>query len=107
MLLLLGGLFTALYSSEGYMDLSEGQSSAIVSDYHDREFVILNDKTNEIIQRYDHKELSAEQVLSFGEITTQLKILEYCQNCEIVARPEEEKSPARRGMAQHMKLVSQ
>ncbi len=106
MLLLLGGLFTALYSSEGYMDLAEGDVSAIVSDYHDREFVIVNESTDEVVERYDHAALYAGKELKFNSFPIDVEILEYCQNCEITARPEEEKSPAHKSMSMHMKLVA-
>lgn len=106
MLLLLGGLFTALYSSEGYMDLVESETSAIVSDYHDREFVIVNEETNEVVERYDHAQLYEGQHIKFNTFPIDIKILEYCQNCEITARSEEEKTPAHQSMALHMKLVA-
>ncbi len=102
MLLLLGGLFTALFSNEGYIDLVEGQSSAIISDYHAREFVIIDDESNEILRHFDHNDLHESQVIALEGLTA--TILEYCQNCEIQARAPESKSAAHQGMAMHMQL---
>jgi cytochrome c biogenesis factor len=44
LLLLLGALFTSLFSAEAYLDLLPGQEKSIVSDYHDREFVFSTQK---------------------------------------------------------------
>lgn len=104
-LLLLGGLFTALFSNEGYLDIAEGESSAIVSDYHMREFVITNTETNAVLHRFNHDDMHAGQTVTFGDFPINLEVIEYCKNCEIVERPEDDKSNAYMGMAQHMKLM--
>lgn len=100
LLLLLGGLFTALYSSEGYIALGEGENKSAVSDYHMREFVILN-KGGDVIRQYEHAVI-AKGALFVGDLPFQIKVIEWCENCQIIAR--EAPSPEHMGMAQHMQL---
>lgn len=100
-LLMGGGLLTAAFSSEGYMDIVEGSDSAFVNDYHMREFVLL-DENGHTIERFTHHDLNTNTVLSLSNIPVKITILETCRNCQITAR--EEKDDSFVGMAQHMQL---
>ncbi len=53
MLLLLGGLFTALFSNEGYIALGKNEVKSIISDYHAREFVVMDEHGKTLIS-LDH-----------------------------------------------------
>lgn len=103
MFLLLGGLFTALYSHEGYMALSPMQPQSKVTDYHIRELLIKNESGG-IIYRADHRDLSAGQVIELPDSKAQIKIIEHCRNCKITTREEADSAYEFAGMAQHMSL---
>ncbi len=101
-LLLLGGLFTALFSNEGYMDLTKGQAKMFVSDYHTRQFALL-DERGEDVQTFSHDALNAGQKISIPNTPIKIEILETCRNCKIVAR--EDAKDDYHSMAKHMSLV--
>lgn len=104
MLLLVGGLFTALFSSEGYMDLAPGQTKSFVTDYHTRVFVVM-DEDGEIVQKFEHEDLSVGQKLNIPTTPLKIEILEACRHCKIVAR--QDATEAYQGMAQHMSLQAE
>lgn len=103
MFLLIGGLFTALYSHEGYMAISPAQPQSQVTDYHIRELLIRNE-AGDVIYRVDHRELSAGQFISLPGSAARIKIIEHCRNCKITAREEADSAYEFVGMAQHMSL---
>ena len=100
-LLLLGGLFTALFSSEGYVDLAPGEKKAFVSDYHARELVLINEN-GETVQTFMHKSLLENDVIKIPDLQIGIEILEACRNCEIKQRRFVQENYF--GMAQHMEL---
>lgn len=102
LLLLIGGLFTAIFSQEGYLDLYEGQEKSYVSDYHLREFVLL-DEQDRIIESYNHNELTPGRKLHITEPPILVEILESCRNCAISMR--EDSTPDHLGMASKMKIT--
>ncbi len=103
MLLLLGGLFTAFFSTEGYMVLPLEVKNATVSDYHIREFVIMDEDDNIVFLR-NHKDIQIGDIIRIDGVAFHVTILEACQNCDITAR--ENKTDNHKGMAQHMQLSS-
>ncbi len=104
LLLLLGGLFTALFSSEGYIALSKTESKSIISDYHMREFVIM-DEQGKPLETFNHKEISANSALYIDKsLPFSIDVYEACHNCKIVARDADTKTENHIGMAQHMQL---
>lgn len=102
LLLLLGGLFTALFSHEGYIALGKGERKNIVSDYHAREFVVLGENGAPLI-RMNHDGISQHQQIGNGILPFSIEIQETCQHCKIVARKN--KTENHKGMAQHMHLT--
>jgi len=100
MLLLLGGLFTALFSHEGYIALGEGEIKSIISDYHAREFVVRDYDGNELIMM-DHKDIALGH-LSMNNLPFALDIIERCEHCAIA--PRENATENHISMAQHMQL---
>ncbi len=101
LLLLYGGLFTALFSSEGYLDLLPDQEKSVVSDYHQREFVLLNTK-GESLQSFPVSELNVGKSLRISQPPLKIEILESCRNCAIVAR--QDAGEDFKGMAANMSL---
>tara|TARA_R110002095_G_scaffold64543_2_gene54358 strand:- start:281 stop:1396 length:1116 start_codon:yes stop_codon:yes gene_type:complete len=103
MLLLIGGLFTALFSSEGYIDLSPTQQKMFVTDYHERAFAMLDEQGKEI-QIFDHNDLSVGQTILIKNTPIKITILETCRNCKIENRTNANDQYS--GMAQHMTLTN-
>jgi hypothetical protein len=101
MLLLLGGVFTALFSEEGYVDLAQGDKKSYVSDYHIRQFVVLDNQDREIFA-INHSDLKQHNVIPLANLNLELKIKEHCQNCKIEKRSESDDT--HKGMAQFMRL---
>ncbi len=99
--LLLGGLLTAFFSHEGYIALGEGETKSVVSDYHAREFAIL-DRDGKAFALLDHKDIAPNETLNFDNAPFSLKIHETCQNCAIT--PRENATENHQSMAQHMQL---
>ena len=62
LLLMLGGLLTAVSAQEGYLSAAEGETSQIVHDYHAREMVML-DAAGRPIWREDLNALAAGDVV--------------------------------------------
>lgn len=89
-LLLVGGLYTALFSKTGYIDLAISEIGTHVSDYHNRDFIVRDMKTNKITS-------------DFSALPVSIRTVESCQNCEIIKRTE--KNETFQGMAQNMQLV--
>ena len=103
LLLLLGGMFTALFSSEGYIDLAVGQSKSHVMDYHSREFVI-STVEGEVVHRFAHQDLTVGDVLHIPSLPFHIRVLETCRHCDIQKREDAQDHYV--GMAQHMVLSS-
>lgn len=103
MLLLLGGLFTALFSTEGYVDLAQGQSTSIASDYHIRELALLG-PDNQEIATIPFKELAENTRHTLPHNIT-IEILQSCRNCKITAREDADERFI--SMAKHMSLKPQ
>ena len=99
LLLLAGGLLTAAFSTEGYIDIPVGGKSNTISDYHARTFVI-EDETGNTIAQFNHTALIPKQ-----EIQTPFKltILGSCRNCRIQHRVDTTRKY--HGMAQFMSLT--
>lgn len=103
MLLLLGGLFTFLFSTEGYMDLSPNIKKSYSADYHAREFVIL-DNNNVPVKITPHTEVNKQHKIKVLNNLIEIKTLSSCRNCAIEGRDEHDQDKTYHGMAQHMAL---
>ncbi len=103
LLLLFGGLITALFSQEGFIDLTPHQAKNYVQDYHNRVFVV-KDESNKPIYEVDHQTLTTGQIITPPSLPITVKIKETCRNCRITKRTNADESFI--GMAQHMSLVA-
>jgi hypothetical protein len=88
LLLMGGGLLTALDSTEGYLALKEGETGMMVSDYHAREFVVIRD--GEVVLSVPHHALHDDMRLGEAELPFALRMLNYCRNCAPVRQEEED-----------------
>lgn len=81
LLLLLGGLVTALSGREGFMIIPEGQSINAVSDYRER--VLVFENQDGVIKKADFETLKNGEEITAGELT--IKILNACRNASAQA----------------------
>ena len=98
LVLLIGGLATALNAREGYMLLPEGGSSPYVYDYLQRELFIFKD--NELLLTVPFEKL---EYAEFPPLPFTIRTTETCANCEIVK--QENPTAQHKGMARFMALT--
>lgn len=85
LVLLLGGLLTALYAREGYMVIAEGDQTPYVYDYHARELLIF--ENDNLKYRIGADELKSSMV-NGTDLPLGILIENFCDNCEIKKREE-------------------
>jgi len=94
MMLLFGGFLTARYTTEGNMQIVEGQRSNYISDYYDIEFVIRKlpngqtGKATELVFRQGW--LTPGLVLKHDLLPFEIEVTDYCHNCAAVSRGDDE-----------------
>lgn len=88
LLLLLGGLLTALTSEEGFIMLREGEMTRSVADYHARELAII--KNNVSLLQVPLAALHDGLELHHEAIPFALRIESFCRNCTPSARAEQD-----------------
>ncbi len=102
LILLVGGLLTALTAHERYMVITEGQETPYMYDYIERELSIFVDEHLKYKIPFD----KLPRTLSTLPFT--IEIMSTCKNCEITKRaetqPDEFGDTALHGMAQFMAL---
>lgn len=101
LLLLIGGLLTALHAQEGYLDVARGEVKSYVADYHQRDLVLL-DQRGQIVWNVDPYDISVGDKLTPLEGVT-IEILELCRNCAVSMR--EEVNENHTGMARQMQIA--
>lgn len=77
--LLAGGLVTALFRQDGYMALAEGESAASYDDYRARELVVTRDGRELAV--FGESALEAGHEVKLG--TDALRVLSYCHHCSL------------------------
>lgn len=90
-LLLTGGLLTGLFSVEGNMVIPEGKSVNFFKDYHKIELAVIDTspKDHNITTAFGEGHLSVGSTLKTSEVPFEIKILNFCQNCNILPRKGE------------------
>ncbi len=101
--LFFGGLFTAVVSEEGFVDLAPGKSKAYVTDYHHREFVMRDDQ-DRVRYAIPLEAIAKDQTLTIPDQPFALHIYERCQNCKIDIRENFVDGAQYQGMAAKMTL---
>jgi hypothetical protein len=102
LLLLIGGLITAISARESYMVIPEGNQSSFIYDYHQHEFLIY--KNDLEIVNVPFKKLDTA---TFVGLPFTIEVIDTCLNCDITRREETaDFDPAKSylGMAQFMSL---
>ncbi|HEU5047800.1 MAG TPA: cytochrome c biogenesis protein ResB [Rickettsiales bacterium] len=100
LILLLGGLLTAVTREEGYMVLGAEDTSHKISDYHERELVMLKD--GKALLHIPAADLHNGKEISSSELPFKLRIIRYCYNCRIEKRATPDNSM--RGDAARLEL---
>jgi hypothetical protein len=106
LVLLGGGLLTALSAKEGYMALTHGAVSPYIYDYNRRELVLYTADNHVRSRGFDN--IRAGENLSFKNIPFTLRVLDACKNCTIARRGESTQGAdlPLRGMARFMELTA-
>ncbi len=86
LLLVFGGMMTAISAREGFLIIPQGKSSATLEDYHERNLVIRSHDNNLLTIR--HEDLADGKIFKKDQIPFSLTIDKYCFNCTITRRPE-------------------
>lgn len=86
LLLLGGGLLIAQFSQDGYINIAEGDSGSIVSDYHQRELLVA--AGDRLAGRVPFSAIKAGGQVGGENFPFHLEILSTCQNCKIERRTE-------------------
>ncbi len=83
LILLLGGLLTAMTARESYMLIPEGQETPYIYSYTQRNLVIFENQKPIIALPYNQIE-----EWNFSALPFDIKLKHWCENCEILKRPE-------------------
>jgi hypothetical protein len=89
LVLIMGGSITALTQKEGYMMITEGESSQTIHDYY--EYMLRVYEGDKVIISIPHKNIYEGQIISVPNSPVTLTIDQFCLNCKIIMRPEIEK----------------
>jgi hypothetical protein len=84
LVLLVGGLVSALGREEGYIELAVGDQSTAISDYHDRELAVV--KNGATVVAISESQLQAGTDIALYRLPFRIKPKFYCRNCDPVAR---------------------
>jgi hypothetical protein len=103
LLLMLGGLLTAVSVQEGYLSAAEGDTSRVVHDYHAREMVLL-DASGQPLWRADLSTLAAGDEIADSPIGA-FTIEKLYRNA--IPAWREEAGEAEQGIAQQLDLAAQ
>ncbi len=87
LLLVFGGLMTAVTSKEGFLMIPQGSSNQIVEDYHARNLAIRSG--DDTLLTIPHEHLKDNLKISDPKVPFTLTVDKYCFNCAITRRPED------------------
>lgn len=85
LVLMIGGLLTALTASEKYMLIPEGEQTPYIYDYHQREMMIYEDDALKFTIPF--QDITLNKRLPLG-LPFEITALKTCENCEIQKREE-------------------
>ena len=107
LMLLVGGFFTAAFSSEGSMILFEGESADFVSDYHQRALVVTEEgvENGPELAAFALEELQPGATLTSPTLPFTLEVRSVCRNCRSVAPEMDAGTLVRRGIAEKADLT--
>ena len=109
LLLLVGGFFTAAFSTEGSMLLFEGESADFVSDYHQRALVVMEEGADDVappLVSFPVEQLQPGTHLASPALPFMLEIRNYCRNCTSVKPQDTAAEVTRHGIAAKADLAA-
>lgn len=80
LLLLFGGLLTAVTAREGYIVIAEGEENGVIEDYHDRVLTITADE--DVIAAIPARDLKPGHDLNVASLPFRVSVETYCRNCK-------------------------
>ena len=99
LVLMIGGLLTAMTQREGFIMLREGMEASQISDYHTRALIIQRDGQD--WQTIPFTDIASQQPFPVS-LPFDIEVLETCQNC----KPNMTENPdGRKGFAQKVELL--
>jgi hypothetical protein len=99
LMLLLGGAVHWLTSSEGYVTLLEGESTATMQDYYARELLLQRD--GKPLTLWQETELHKGKILTAANLPFQIHLDDFCNNCGTFVQ---ENPAGKHGIAQKILL---
>lgn len=102
LVLLAGGLLSAVQSREGSLVVAEGETARTVRDFHTRALAVFHEGAAVAVLARDGLKPGRKTVLDGGR---SIEILSVCRNCAI-SRRGEDAPPELKGMARFMSLSS-
>lgn len=100
LILLIGGLLTAISTREGNLTIGEGESASIIHDYNQREMTIAAGAS---VITIPFEKLKPGQVIAVADTTAKITINTLCRNCRI--DPRKDANGSYKSMAQFMALT--
>lgn len=101
LLLIVGGLVTAMTTKEGFLVIPEGGTQSIASDYNKRSLVLFEGNT--LLAAVPFHKLHKGQNFSFAGLD--ITIADKCNNCGIQENKQEDDSVIKQSMAKFMQLT--
>ena len=102
LLLLLGGLLTAVTAQEGSIVLAKGQEINAVSDYHQRELAVF--KNGRLLQSLTYEALKNGAEVNHMELPFDVQVASICRHCK--ARPVDDANAQHHGIAEKISLTA-
>lgn len=100
LLLLVGGLLTAITAEEGVIVFAPQEAVSVVSDYHQRELAVF--KNDSLLLSLPHDAIQKGQPIHHVELPFSVQVANVCRNCEVVLQSDSSKTY--RGLAEKMMI---
>ena len=101
LLLLFGGMLTAMTAEEGVITFKADEEVSKVSDYHQRELVAF--KNDRILLTVPRESLKAGQAITHLELPFSVTVTDTCRNCQ--ATPQRDANKQYRGLAKTVNIT--
>lgn len=100
LLLLVGGLLTAITAEEGSMTFEQDEELSVISDYHQRELAVI--KNDKVLLALPREVLKAGLAITHPELPFKVDVMGACRHCD--AGPQRYVSPQHRGLAEKIAI---
>ena len=100
LLLLFGGMLTAITAEEGSITFEPGEEMNLVSDYHQRELAVL--RNDRVLLTIPREALSAGMAIVHPDLPFNVQVMGACRHCE--AGPQRYVNEQHRGLAEKIAI---